>query len=451
MTDQQVINDLKDLVDATTRVFGKAPYKDYTFLVKVQPVVAEPSAHVNSSHIDVNEDDFVNEGNYRRFLNTAARQLVHVWIGKHIRPQQMAPLDYSREQYTRLLWFFEGAALYYADLLQVRAELTTPPELLGKWSLQIDALQHQTGRRLMNLEEASWNAWLRSDNDANNSVSYALKGEIAALLLDLEIRSRSKNTKSLDDVVRALMSNYGAAGTGVPEDGILRAVDMVAGAGFGDFYDAVVRGKQELDYNRYLSAAGLRVDVSQQPASLYFGMEYERADNNQVRLRRIMPNSPAERASLDSGDIILAMDSERVTYDNLTSQIRSKRIGKPVVLTVQRRSRVLTLNLTPAEHQDEQWNINEMPKVSLEQEQLRKDWIGMLKLEADGFEFGPHVLHRHFVQGLDRDVGIFLPKLDEDDTAAGLERVLDMLHHNDRFRELVIHVYHQHQIQRPAR
>src|SRR5262249_49782674 len=180
--------------------------------------------------MDVNEDDFVNQSNYRRFLTTAAREIVHVWIGKHIRPQQMAPLDYSSEQYTRLLWFFEGAALYYADLLQDRADLITPPELLGKWSVQIDALQHQAGRRLMSLEEASWTAWLRSDNDANNAVSYGLKGEIAALLLDLEIRSRSKNAKSLDDVVRTLLSNYAAAGTGVPEDGILRAIDTVAGS-----------------------------------------------------------------------------------------------------------------------------------------------------------------------------------------------------------------------------
>src|SRR5262249_10787560 len=35
VTDQQVTADLKDLVDAATKQFGKLPYKDYTFLVKI--------------------------------------------------------------------------------------------------------------------------------------------------------------------------------------------------------------------------------------------------------------------------------------------------------------------------------------------------------------------------------------------------------------------------------
>src|SRR5207247_4383818 len=134
----------------------------------------------------------------------------------------------------KLLWFVEGASNYYADLLQLRAGVETAAEFLARLSLVVDTLQHQAGRRVTSLEESSWNAWIRSDNGINNSVSYALKGEIAALLLDLEIRGRTRNQKNLDDVMRRLMADYGEKGAGVPEDGVLRATEAVAGSGFGE-------------------------------------------------------------------------------------------------------------------------------------------------------------------------------------------------------------------------
>src|SRR5262249_41831792 len=207
-------------------------------------------------------------------------------------------------------------------------------ERLSRLTLVVDTLQHQPGRRLMSLEDASWNTWVRSDNSANNSVSYGIKGEVAALLFDLEVRGRTRNSKSLDDVMRRLMSEYGDKGIGMPDDGVLRALDSVAGSGVSELYDRIVRSKEELDYTRILNSAGLRMDVSKQPSSIYFGFEFERSENNQVRLRRIAANSPAQRARLDAGDVLIAMDSERLTFDNLTSRIHSKRIGKPVALTV---------------------------------------------------------------------------------------------------------------------
>src|SRR5437867_3908157 len=102
MTDQQVVADLRDLVNAATRVFGRLPYKDYTFLVKVVtgPVTAGLE-HLNSSRINVGPDDFVNQTGYRRFLGAAAHNLAHVWNGKRIRPQAFAPLDYSKETYSK--------------------------------------------------------------------------------------------------------------------------------------------------------------------------------------------------------------------------------------------------------------------------------------------------------------------------------------------------------------
>jgi predicted metalloprotease with PDZ domain len=158
---------------------------------------------------------------------------------------------------------------------------------------------------------------------------------------------------------------------------LLRAIDAATGLSLGDFYEHSVRLPGDLDYNPVLAYAGLRTSVFKQPASIYAGIETERTGDNQPRIRRVLPNSPAQRALLDAGDILVAMDSERITFDNLTSRIHSKRIGKPVVLTVLRGDRLLTLNLTPGESQEEQWLVEEIANATPEQVRNRESWLGM--------------------------------------------------------------------------
>src|SRR5262249_61907518 len=102
-----------------------------------------------------------------------------------------------------------------------------------------------------------WNAWLRSDNADSNTISYYTKGEIVGLLLDMEIRARTKNRKSLDDVMRYLVETYANKGVGIPEDGFLNAVEAVAGSDFHEFFEATIQSRRDLDYNRYLKQAVL--------------------------------------------------------------------------------------------------------------------------------------------------------------------------------------------------
>src|ERR1041385_6414210 len=57
----------------------------------------------------------------------------------------------------------------------------------------------------------------------------------------------------------------------------------------------------------------------------------------------------------------------------------------------------------------------------------------------------------HFVDFLDRDLGVFAAELDEDDAAPGLERAADVVHHLKRVIELVIDIDHEDEIDRGGR
>jgi predicted metalloprotease with PDZ domain len=373
----QVTSDIQDIVDAAIPVFGKLPYKEYFFLFKVQPQATNSVEHLNSTRITVGENDFTTQARYREFLATVAHEFVHLWNVKRIRPEVLGPFDYTREAHTRLLWMLEGITSYYGDLLLERAGIDIPNEYLSRMAVIIDSLEHSPGRRLMSAEDASWNAWLRSDNVENNTISYYTKGELIGLMLDIEIRARTKNKKSLDDVMRYLLETYANKGIGFPEDGFFKAVDTVAGSDFSEFFEATVRSRQELDYNRYLKQAGLSAEVQLQPAGIYVGVDLEPGEGGLPRIRRVVPNSPAERAKLDVGDLLVAMNDDRLSFENFRTRLHAHTIGETIRLTVLRTQRLINLNLVPGEFQEERWQLNESGRPTAEQLQLKNAWLGV--------------------------------------------------------------------------
>ncbi len=376
MSGPQVTSDVQDIVEAAAALFGKLPYKEYTFLFKVQPQATNSVEHLNSTRITVGENDFVAQSSYRQFLDTVAHEFFHLWNVKRIRPDVLGPFDYTHEVNTRLLWVSEGITSYYGDLLLERAGIDMPTEYLIRMGGVIDSMEHAPGRRLMSAEEASWTAWLRSDNAENNTISYYTKGEIIGLLLDIEIRARTKNQKSLDDVMRYLMENYANKGIGFPEDGFLKALETVAGSDFHEFYEAAVQSHREIDYNRYLKQAGLTVDVQLQPGTIYLGVEFESGEGGLPRVKRVAPSSPADRAHLNTGDLLIAMNDERLSFENFRSRLHSHAIGETIKLTVMRDQRLLPLNIVPVEFQEERWQLNENARPTPEQLQLKNAWLG---------------------------------------------------------------------------
>src|SRR5262249_42163991 len=147
---------------------------------------------------------------------------------------------------TRLLWAAEGITSYYGNLLLLRTGIFTERDFLDNAGTTVNSIQRTPGRLLTSLEDASWNTWTRSDNADNTSISYYTKGEIIGMLLDIEIRSRTKGNKSLDDVLRYLLVNYADKGIGYPEDGFLQAVETVSGSEFDDFFAANIQGRREV-------------------------------------------------------------------------------------------------------------------------------------------------------------------------------------------------------------
>ncbi|HYP54409.1 MAG TPA: PDZ domain-containing protein [Pyrinomonadaceae bacterium] len=405
---ERLRRDVPKIVEAAQSVFGDAPYDEYTFMTLAAPAGGGGLEHLNSTVMIYTRFGFrpdTGSTSYQNFLTLVAHEFFHLWNVKRIRPDALGPFDYTRENYTTLLWWAEGATDYYERLLLRRAGLMSEKEFLDAWASSIQDLQSRPGRLEQSIEESSFDAWIkyyrRDENWINSQVSYYDKGGIVSLLLDLEIRRRSGGRASLDDVMRALYEEFGKRGRNFTPADLQRVSERAAGSSLEEFFARYVRGRDELDYDAALAAAGLRLDTGgggtpPAPAQKAFlgatlalasevvtltavqgsGTFRTTVSPDAAVVKSIPAGTPAYDAGLNVGDQIVALDGFRVTRDTFERRLDERRPGDSVALTVFRGDELRTFNVRLAARPDASYRIVPLAQPTDEQRRLYQSWLG---------------------------------------------------------------------------
>jgi len=355
--------DLETLAREHHGLWGGFPYDRYLFL----NMVVEAGGgleHAASTVLMTSRWATRTRRAYLNWLNLASHELFHAWNVKQLRPVELGPFQYERENYTRSLWIVEGFTEYYGDLLVHRAGLASRDEYLAGLSRAIEGLQTTPGRNVMPVDQASFDAWIRyyrpDENSDNVSVSYYTKGAVLAFLLDARIRRTTSGARSLDDVMRAAYARYAGPGGYTPEE--FRAVaEEVAGASLADFWRSAVEGTEELDYTEALATLGLRFRSSGgAPGEALLGVT-TRNDNGRLVVSRVARDTAAHEAGVNVDDEILAIDDVRVRADQLPNRLDQYSPGDRVSLLVARRERVIRLPVTLGEQPGRSWTLEADP------------------------------------------------------------------------------------------
>src|SRR5271170_1698722 len=244
--------DLQTMVETAHRILGEPPGPRYTFFYHLTDTRDGGLEHASSSSIVIVRSMFEPASSYRQFLSLSSHEYFHAYNVKRIRPAALRPFDYTKESYTRLLWWMEGTTDYYGWLVLRRAGLVAPRRSLEELAKLIGRYVHRPGRRVQSLEESSWIAWIDLyapvENTPNRSISYYDKGLLVSWALDLELRTRTENRASLDDVLRAVWRTYGRTDVGMPEGALPPTVLAATGVDVSDFFARYVAGTEELDF-----------------------------------------------------------------------------------------------------------------------------------------------------------------------------------------------------------
>lgn len=316
---QRLLANVQRICEAQIAFWGGAPFERYSFLLgavddghgglehrastslicarRELPTAAEPAAP--SDH-------------YARLLGLFSHEYFHAWNVKRLRPAEFARFDYQRENYTELLWFFEGFTSYYDELMLLRAGLVDAPRYLKLLAASVNGVLASPGRRVQPLAQASFEAWTKyyrpDENSPNATSNYYAQGALVALCLDLSLRARQS---SLDVLMRRLWQS--SDGGPVSEADILDAVRALGGDDTAERLQAWVHCSDELPLRELLAAHGIDWrDDGRQGIAQRLGLRVREAALTGIHVSHVLAGGAALAAGVNARDEILGCNGWRL-------------------------------------------------------------------------------------------------------------------------------------------
>jgi predicted metalloprotease with PDZ domain len=328
---KEIESELSRICTYELKLMGGAPFERYIFILHIgKNAGGGGMEHANSTAIGIPSDEYL--------PGVAAHEFFHLWNVKRIRPASLEPVDFTKEQYTRALWFAEGVTSAYGDYTLVRTGLWSKEQFYDDLGEQISELESRPANKWQSAEQSSLDAWLEKYpiyNGPDFSASYYTKGQVLGDLLDILIRDRTDNQKSLDDVLRGMYTDFAKQGKTYRDSLDIRLeAEKVAGGSFEEFFRDYVAGTEPLPYQHILSLAGLDLETTEQERTT-LGFSAERGPGGTVTVRSIDPGSPAEGAGLQVGDMIESWDGGDMPR-SLRRWVRDHPPGETVRLRIRR-------------------------------------------------------------------------------------------------------------------
>jgi predicted metalloprotease with PDZ domain len=369
---------LRKIVTAETAWMSDRPFTHYTFIYHFPRGPAGGGMeHAYGTAIDMSASRIKPDST--AIADVSAHEFFHLWNVKRIRPQSLEPVDYTREQETRALWFSEGVTSTVGSYALLRAGITDERRFLDSLGRSIGQLQAAPAHLTMSPEESSLSTWFDKYPNyraLDRSVSYYTQGDVLGVLLDLQMLDATSGQKGLRELLRYLNEQYAKQGRFFDDSaGIRDAAEVVAGRSFRDFFEKYVAGVDEIPYDEFFRGVGLRLDRS--PAKVAEpGFTTSRAPSAAAGLvASVSSGSAAEKAGLRAGDIVGEIDGEPFSQTS-QRELGQKKPGDAVKLKITRGGRAQEISYALGSRDEQRYSLADVDGITPAQRERRAIWLG---------------------------------------------------------------------------
>jgi predicted metalloprotease with PDZ domain len=316
---ERLMRDTKRICETVLNFWHQADrpvIRDYLFILHATADGYGGLEHKHSTVLQCKRSDLPsvlalqNVDGYTGLLGLISHEYFHTWNVKRLRPAEFASYAFERENYTELLWFFEGFTSYYDDLLLKLSGLITQEQYLKLLNKSIQQVLQTPGRHIQTVAQASMDAWIKyykpDENSPNTTVSYYAKGALVALCFDLKLR---KYGSSLDAVMRELFNS--CAGGPMKEEDFERALKKLTQRSWKKEIAEWIHSVRELPVETLLKDHGVQVIKAPNPLQLQLGVRTEEQKSG-VYIKVVLADTPAQRSGLMSGDELIAVETDGV-------------------------------------------------------------------------------------------------------------------------------------------
>jgi predicted metalloprotease with PDZ domain len=379
---QKISGIVRRIVSAETNWMNDRPFSTYLFIYHFPRTSGGGGMeHRYSTAIDITAR--VLADNALALPEVTAHEFFHLWNVKRIRPQSLEPVDYTRENYTRALWFSEGVTNTVQDYMLIRAGLLDEKQYLNRLAEHIEQLERRPAYLTQSAEEASLNAWLEKYPKyalPERSISYYNKGELLGVILDLEMRNLSRGQTSLGDLLRWMNRNYAQQGKFFADsDGVREAAEAVSHANLNAFFRQYVSGRTRIPWDELFKTVGLTL-VRSTSLSPDIGFEATRIFDAPPVVLSVRTDSEAQRAGLETGDSLLEINRQIASSD-YQEKLSALHLGDTVRLRVRGTGGERELQWKVSSREEIELELKDADNITRQQKARRAAW---LKGESEG-------------------------------------------------------------------
>jgi predicted metalloprotease with PDZ domain len=374
---EKIVGMLRKIVASATSWMDDRPFDTYMFLYHFPHGPAGGGMeHSYSTAIAVNAE--VLSRSPEALASVTAHEFFHLWNVKRIRPQTLEPIDYTKENYTRALWFSEGCTSTAADIIELRGELLDERHFEEALASGIGELESRPAHLTQSAEESSLDAWLEGDSYYRRparSISYYNKGELLGITLDLAVREASHGAASLREVFQWMNQNYAKKGKFFADtDGVREAAEAVSHADLRWFFTRYVAGTDEIPWNDFFRTVGLRL-IESKSETADAGFVASRSFDSPMTVQEVTSSSDADLAGLQPGDTILEINGSAVGRDSSES-LASLSPGDTVTVKIRtRRGGERELKWKVGSREEISYALKDTENVTGEQRMRRAAWL----------------------------------------------------------------------------
>lgn len=372
----KIVADVRKIVAAATTWMEDRPFQSYVFLYHFPKAAGGGGMeHAYSTAIDLNAQGL--KESLRALDDVTAHEFFHLWNVKRIRPQSLEPVDYTRENYTRALWFSEGVTSTVEDIILLRAGLQDERRYLQRLGDQISELEDRPAHSNQSAEESSLDAWLEKYNyyrQPQRSISYYNKGEMLGVALDLAVRDSSHGTASLREVFQWMNQNFARERKFFPDSaGVREAAEAVAHADLSDFFQKYVAGVHEIPWDDFFGTVGLHV-VRRTTTVADPGFAAARNFDAPPVVIHLQRGGEAEKAGLSVGDVLLQINGQ-VAASDFEARLQEMHPGDTLRLRVRQRKGEHELQWKVGAREEVEFELRDVENSSAQQKARRAAWL----------------------------------------------------------------------------
>lgn len=311
--------DFKAYTDTQIALFGDCPVKEYHYLMLMLPYRFRHGVEHQSSSVNTFGPGYtlMENDRYESFIELCSHEFFHTWNVKALRPADMYPYDYSKENYSALHHVTEGVTSYYGDLMLLKSGVYTKERFLKNLNFELYDHYMMPGKDFISLEKSSFNSWVNGygvdTGIPNRKISFYTKGYIVAFLLDYVIRSNTNNQYGMDDVLKEMYQTIYKNDRGYTKEDYQSIIEKFAGIELTDFFEKYIAGVAPLDDMLKKAAKYFGWSLKYYyPMTISEGKWGIRLSGNIIDM--VVPNSAAEKAGLMKGNEIVAINGRKATF-----------------------------------------------------------------------------------------------------------------------------------------